>query len=468
MARSVRRCSLILSLCIALTLILPYVPAGAAAQVKFTDVDPTRDAWAYNSIYAMAQKGVLTGYEDGRFRPEQPVSKAEWTVMVARLFDKYRPNLNAAGTLRVPGYADVSRLHWAYKEITDMYDYSFPIGTYWLNWRGDLTFRPDAALTRLQLAQMLYGFFDNRLMDRRMSESDVCSVMQSFKDIPMQIYTDTDDYDDARKGDGRYTSNGGYSDDYGRVFVTLFMSKGADDCRFGTDEFSNMQATALTSLHANGIMTAKDLGYFRPLDKVTRAEAVTILERIYNYLRLNGWVNDYTTVDLSATLNGGGSGVPSGSGAGSGPSGGTGGWPAGSPGTGSSPVLNPGDADGATNFTVRDYFDENGTITKDLMKDGEIVTAVDIGDNKFLTINLKSKEKVDLHVLINGQVGFLKQEELPITLPVDGVQQVWLRTQLRDPKPNKVGDFTATLSVALSKEEPVKTKPSSKQPATKK
>jgi hypothetical protein len=432
----------------------------ARAEVKFTDVDAKKHGWAYSSIYTMAQQGVLTGYPDGRFRPEQPVSKAEWTAMVSRLFDKYRPNLNASGLNHVAGFADVTGQHWAYKEISEMYDYSFPIGAYGLNQQGQLVFRPDAALTRLQLAQMLYGFFDNRLMDRRMSENDVCSVVSGFKDVPVQIYTDTDDYDDARKGDGRYASNGSFTDDSGRVFVTLFMSRGADDCRFGKDEFSNMQATALASLQASGIMTANDSGYFRPLDKITRAEAVTILDRIYNYLNRNGWLWDYTTKDLNASAassSGGSADNPYYSSSGSF----TGSW-------GSSGSYNPyGTNTGGINlsdFTVKDYFDDKGRIVKDLRRNGEIETAVSIGDNKYATIHLESKEKVDLWVIVDGQIAFVKQEELPITIPVEGVGEVGFKTQQRDPKPLvKIGDFTATLSVELSKEPPAPAKSSTKK-----
>lgn len=456
MKRLVKKCSVLLSFCIAFMCVVPF---AARAEVKFTDVDPQNNQWAYNSIYLMAEKGILTGYPDGRFRPEQPVSRAEWTVMVSRLFDKYRPNLYANASLRIAGYSDVPREHWAYKEISEMYDGSFPLGAYGVNERGELRFRPDEELTRLQLAQMMYGYFDNRLMDRRMSDSDVCTVMSGFRDVSVQLYADPDDYADAQ-GDGRYVSNGKFNDDAGRVFPTLFMSRGAGDCRFGADEFSKIQAVALSSLNTSGIITA-DSGYFRPLAKLTRAEAVTILDRMYNFLYRNGWLAEYSTKDLNSKPGSGGGT----SGNSYNPStgtdlGGSIGYP------GSSGAYNPDNPyqDGVNPWSVNmtDYFDDQGVIVKDLQNNGEIETAVDVGDNKYLTINLKSEAKVDLYVVMNGKIGFIKQEELPITLPVEGMGQVGIKSQKRDDKTTIVG-MNATLSVQLSKEPPSKSKSSSKK-----
>ncbi|UUZ83078.1 hypothetical protein LJK88_03760 [Paenibacillus sp. P26] len=103
---------------------------------------------------------------------------------------------------------------------------------------------------------------------------------------------------------------------------------------------------------------------------------------------------------------------------------------------------------------VQDYFDDKGIITKDLQLKGEIETAVQPQGKKYMLIDLKSLEKVDLYVIIDGQVGFVKQEESPLTLQVSSVTTVGIKTQRRVPNPNKKTDFTATLSVKVSDEDP--------------
>ncbi|MCS7464076.1 S-layer homology domain-containing protein [Paenibacillus doosanensis] len=442
-------------------LALPALPARADAG--FSDVDPQKNSWAVGSIYLMAQKQVLTGYPDGTFRPNQTISKAEWTAMIYRLFDKYRPNLYATGLQKIDGFADVSPEHWAYKPISEIYSHSFNWGVYGLSNMGQLTFRPDMQLTRLQLADMLYSFFDTRLIDRRMSPNDICSVVSDFKDISYKMYADKNQYEDAAKTDGRYDAAGSAATLAGEVLPVLFLGTGKSDCSFGTDAFSNAQASSLASLQASGIMTANELGYFRPLDKVTRAEAVTILNRIYNYLSKNYWLGDYTTIQLDQT-GAGSSGGSAGSGGG---------------GSGSSGVYNPdtssyypdwqdtgGDISGSWSndsiVNVTDYFDDKGVLTKNL-QNGEIEAAVQPKENRYLTVDLKSQDKVDLYLILDGKIAFLKQEELPKTIELDGIKLVGFRTLQRNPNPMRVGGTTATLTVKLSVDKPDTSKPGKKK-----
>lgn len=62
--------------------------------------------WAYADIVAVQRAGIMTGYPDGTFRPNQAVSRAELAVIFDRAFDLGYP---AAGfsfvDLGQPGYA---------------------------------------------------------------------------------------------------------------------------------------------------------------------------------------------------------------------------------------------------------------------------------------------------------------------------------------------------------------------------
>ena len=68
-----------LALLLALVLSLLPAPAGAA----FSDVTPAR--WYWDTVTDMEKRGLLKGYPDGTFRPNAPISRAEFTAVTARL-----------------------------------------------------------------------------------------------------------------------------------------------------------------------------------------------------------------------------------------------------------------------------------------------------------------------------------------------------------------------------------------------
>lgn len=61
-----------------------FLPQGAlTGQVKFKDVKG--DFWASEGILRVAEAGVVTGYEDGTFKPAKDVTRAEASTMLVRL-----------------------------------------------------------------------------------------------------------------------------------------------------------------------------------------------------------------------------------------------------------------------------------------------------------------------------------------------------------------------------------------------
>lgn len=77
-------------------LILPLIAAGAvlvaastvAAQSaqRFSDVPPDHEA--FEAIEWAAEVGVTTGYPDGTFKPERPLSKRHAVVFMERYYDQ--------------------------------------------------------------------------------------------------------------------------------------------------------------------------------------------------------------------------------------------------------------------------------------------------------------------------------------------------------------------------------------------
>lgn len=55
-------------------------------DMKFKDVPDTH--WAAKAIEELSEEGIINGYEDGSFKPEQPVTRAEAAVMISRAMEK--------------------------------------------------------------------------------------------------------------------------------------------------------------------------------------------------------------------------------------------------------------------------------------------------------------------------------------------------------------------------------------------
>lgn len=79
-------------------------PAKDSASV--TDVS---GYWAYPHIKSLLEKGIIIGYGDGTFRPEQSISRAEFVTMINRAF-----YFNTAASI---SYKDVLPWAWYYDDI---------------------------------------------------------------------------------------------------------------------------------------------------------------------------------------------------------------------------------------------------------------------------------------------------------------------------------------------------------------
>ncbi|HBC95077.1 MAG TPA: hypothetical protein DCZ10_19840 [Pelotomaculum sp.] len=59
------------------------LPVNPEAAPGFSDVG--KDHWAKSDIDFMVNKKIITGYPDGTFKPDQPVTRAEFTLLLVRM-----------------------------------------------------------------------------------------------------------------------------------------------------------------------------------------------------------------------------------------------------------------------------------------------------------------------------------------------------------------------------------------------
>lgn len=76
-----RKCSIILGFLLLFSIMAGYFPlTGADAAPAFTDVPD--DSYYYSAVVQMASQGVVSGYGDGTFGPQDPVKNAEAVKLV--------------------------------------------------------------------------------------------------------------------------------------------------------------------------------------------------------------------------------------------------------------------------------------------------------------------------------------------------------------------------------------------------
>jgi len=108
-------------------------------MVQFRDVPENH--WAYTFISSAAAANIIEGYPDGTFRPEESITRAEMTKLLAAMVEKtYNGEVN---------FSDVSKNHWAEEEITAL----ARMGV--LSGYPDGTFRPDNKINRGEAAVIL-------------------------------------------------------------------------------------------------------------------------------------------------------------------------------------------------------------------------------------------------------------------------------------------------------------------------
>lgn len=155
----------------------------------YSDVSDT--AWYAAAVSTLSKMGIISGYPDGTFRPNAPITRAEFAAMIAR-FDE------TAKSADTP-FTDISG-HWAENAIGKAY------GNGWVEGSSKTVFCPESNLTRAETATLL-----NRVLHRLPEkESDLLANQIVWPDNPktfwgyLAIQEATNSHEYERKADGVY------------------------------------------------------------------------------------------------------------------------------------------------------------------------------------------------------------------------------------------------------------------------
>lgn len=129
-----------------------------AITTTFSDV--ADEAWYATAVKTLASLGMMDGYPDGTFRPDAPITRAEFaTVALAFAYDPASASCS---------YTDVNANAWYYTYVAQATTYG------WIGGYPDGTFRPNNSITRAEVAvivnNMLGRDADERYIDRNADE----------------------------------------------------------------------------------------------------------------------------------------------------------------------------------------------------------------------------------------------------------------------------------------------------------
>lgn len=104
-------------------------------SAQFTDVPA--DYWARPYITDLAQRGILTGFPDGTFQPEKPVTRAEFATLIEKIFAQ-------TGQQQPIAFSDVPANYWAAPAVDEA------VKTGFLRGYPEGNFLPNQPITKAQ------------------------------------------------------------------------------------------------------------------------------------------------------------------------------------------------------------------------------------------------------------------------------------------------------------------------------
>ncbi len=144
----------------------PDATAPGTKQNGATSLSDISGNWAEPFIRVLTDKGIIAGYKDGTFRPDQPVTRAEFAALIRRAFPD-APEVTSRRTFR-----DVPAGYWAAEAIAKASSIGFLAGD------PGGTFRPADNIKRIEsLVSLVNG-------TKLQANGTVANIDELFSDTP--------------------------------------------------------------------------------------------------------------------------------------------------------------------------------------------------------------------------------------------------------------------------------------------
>lgn len=138
--------------------------------LKYDDV---AQHWAFPSIEKLTKLGVINGYPDGGFDPDEQVTRAEFAAMI------YRGFIDMAGRSVDVQPGDYSKFndlkgHWSSEYLMKLVNVGVMSGY------GDGTIRPEQTISRQEMALMITRVLNEQILNRDTSQVKFTDLDQAY------------------------------------------------------------------------------------------------------------------------------------------------------------------------------------------------------------------------------------------------------------------------------------------------
>lgn len=147
-----------------------YVEGANYGNAGLTDID---DHWARSAIAFCALSGILTGYTDGTFQPNAPITRQEFAVAMSKM----------AGVQKSQGlnFKDAHLVaDWAEDAV-----YTCVVNG-WVSGYTDGNFSPTTNLLRAEAVKIMNGYLKRKVDPKSLSE--ILDLLKIFPDVPQNYW----------------------------------------------------------------------------------------------------------------------------------------------------------------------------------------------------------------------------------------------------------------------------------------
>lgn len=143
----------------------PTIVSAPGFAAEFSDV---RSHWARPFIEALAEEEIISGFPDGTFKPDAPVTRAQFAAIVRQAF-----NENKVRDAR--GFTDVPANYWAASAINEAYETKFMSGY------PNSQFRPAEEIPKVQV---LVSLTSGLQLSPKSQTTDTFKAFKDAAEIP--------------------------------------------------------------------------------------------------------------------------------------------------------------------------------------------------------------------------------------------------------------------------------------------
>jgi hypothetical protein len=131
------------------TMLNKAIQVETSQEIDFYDVS-AKD-WFYNEVRKSVAAGFFSGYDDNTFKPNNPIKRQEAAKVVAGAITT--GNIDGEGATLLKDYNTIQE--WARESVNTVYNKGYILGY------PDKTYQPSKALTRGEAVKIIYEIIDN-------------------------------------------------------------------------------------------------------------------------------------------------------------------------------------------------------------------------------------------------------------------------------------------------------------------